>query len=934
MEIMMKRIYFLFGLLLLLVVGSISQVHQYSVTMTQVDYDSLFSRDIWSDVYLNATFASSDSVWNGAKIKFKGHSTRYYPKKAYRVRFATSKLFYKVRDANFNAMYTDKSFMREKLAWDLFADMKAVAPFCYHSNFSINGESKGLFSFIDKVDKYFLANRGFTLGSLYEANDTWTLADLTVQPDSILAVYYDLNNGSSYDDLKSFIQTINDAPDSLFYQTVVQLIDTNSVLNWFCANTLTMMGDSYNKNYNLFRDTTRPSQQWIIVPWDYDLSWGRSGDLTKPYPSSLLNDGFAYTYPPLSGPSNVLKDRWMATPRLMEMFRSRLRYLLDSIYTEERYHKKIDSLKSLIENDVAADNYKWGTMQDFYEHANALKYFITVRRNYLYKTFINSPSGMYNIVTLPISQVNVPYHFITYDGRTIATMWFTSINGLDSINVRAYPDSTPPFISNPVGGRFIKRWLKITPYPSNAQFTAKLQFMYSDRQADDREVGPGVQDERLLRAGFFNGSFYESLPTKINSFANTVTIDQINETQVGYDKYISIMISDSYTQKWYKQQNYFWHKLYDVKFTDRQNGFAIGDHGIFLKTTDGGFNWAESWIGNNLPFYGLANPTQNVFFVVGENGSLFNSANGGTIWQKLTFSNKKNIRAISMNYSQPGWIAGDMGFVASTIDSGKTWDETIVDSTKNFYGVAVFPDWKVVLAGDNGTVFISTDSVNGWEQKYTGLTANLRAVKIIDNQMFITGDSGTVITSSDRGATWQNVSVPFDINLKDIFLMSNQSIYVVGDGGKIFYTNNGGASWYSQYSADSHNLTAVTFVDSSYGIAVGNDGTVLKTTETATLTGFRGTLADIPNEFKLYQNFPNPFNPTTHFGFRISGFGFVNLKVYDLLGREVATLVNEVKQPGEYTVRWDASNLSSGVYFYRLTVGDKFAETKKLLLLK
>ena len=89
----------------------------------------------------------------------------------------------------------------------------------------------------------------------------------------------------------------------------------------------------------------------------------------------------------------------------------------------------------------------------------------------------------------------------------------------------------------------------------------------------------------------------------------------------------------------------------------------------------------------------------------------------------------------------------------------------------------------------------------------------------------------------------------------------------------------------------------------------------------------------LPTEYKLAQNYPNPFNPTTNFGFRIVNCGFVSLKVYDVLGTEVASLVNEVKQPGEYTVVWDATKMPSGVYFYRLQAGS-FIETKKLLLTK
>jgi hypothetical protein len=98
-------------------------------------------------------------------------------------------------------------------------------------------------------------------------------------------------------------------------------------------------------------------------------------------------------------------------------------------------------------------------------------------------------------------------------------------------------------------------------------------------------------------------------------------------------------------------------------------------------------------------------------------------------------------------------------------------------------------------------------------------------------------------------------------------------------------------------------------------------------------TDVRQTLDVIPDEFSLEQNYPNPFNPTTEIGFGIADLGLVSLKVYDILGREVATLVNEVKQPGEYTVQWDASRQASGVYLYRLQASS-FVKTKKLLLLR
>jgi len=88
-----------------------------------------------------------------------------------------------------------------------------------------------------------------------------------------------------------------------------------------------------------------------------------------------------------------------------------------------------------------------------------------------------------------------------------------------------------------------------------------------------------------------------------------------------------------------------------------------------------------------------------------------------------------------------------------------------------------------------------------------------------------------------------------------------------------------------------------------------------------------------PREFRLEQNYPNPFNPETRFEFSVSRFANVSLKVYDVLGREVATIVNEELLPGEYTRTWDATSIPSGIYFYRMTAG-RFAETRKLVILR
>ncbi|MEK9137064.1 MAG: T9SS type A sorting domain-containing protein, partial [Bacteroidota bacterium] len=114
-----------------------------------------------------------------------------------------------------------------------------------------------------------------------------------------------------------------------------------------------------------------------------------------------------------------------------------------------------------------------------------------------------------------------------------------------------------------------------------------------------------------------------------------------------------------------------------------------------------------------------------------------------------------------------------------------------------------------------------------------------------------------------------------------------------------------------------------------YAQNVNFDGTLGNTTEVEP----RGSSQ--PAEFSLSQNYPNPFNPITKIQFTIpvGTYGRTSLRVYDILGREVATLVNEELRAGNHDATFDASSLASGVYFYRLTSGS-FSATRKLLLLK
>jgi hypothetical protein len=152
-------------------------------------------------------------------------------------------------------------------------------------------------------------------------------------------------------------------------------------------------------------------------------------------------------------------------------------------------------------------------------------------------------------------------------------------------------------------------------------------------------------------------------------------------------------------------------------------------------------------------------------------------------------------------------------------------------------------------------------------------------------------------------------------------------------------TSNGGVNWSDQVSGTSNSLRSIYFVNSLTGWAVGDLGTILKTTSGG-ITGISKITGETPDKFVLYQNYPNPFNPKTIINFQLPRHGgsstagiFVKLAVYDVSGREVAILVNENLQPGKYDTEFDGNNMTSGIYFCRLTAG-YYSETRKMILLK
>jgi hypothetical protein len=157
--------------------------------------------------------------------------------------------------------------------------------------------------------------------------------------------------------------------------------------------------------------------------------------------------------------------------------------------------------------------------------------------------------------------------------------------------------------------------------------------------------------------------------------------------------------------------------------------------------------------------------------------------------------------------------------------------------------------------------------------------------------------------------------------------------YAVGSNGTIIRISNGGTDWFKDSSGLSQIFNAVSFANTRIGVIVGNGGSILRTTTGGTISVAVDLQTFIPQHFTLDQNYPNPFNPSTNISFSVDTKSHMSLQVFDILGREVATVFSGALSAGSYTKQWNAEGFPSGVYFYRLQAGS-LSETKKLLLLK
>jgi hypothetical protein len=267
-------------------------------------------------------------------------------------------------------------------------------------------------------------------------------------------------------------------------------------------------------------------------------------------------------------------------------------------------------------------------------------------------------------------------------------------------------------------------------------------------------------------------------------------------------------------------------------------------------------------------------------------------------------------------------------------NNGTNWTQT---SLNNRYITSLAVNGIAVYAGTAVYgLYVSTNAGNNWTQTLLN-NRDINSILINGSNVYAGTNNYGIYISTNNGASWTQNNLN---NVTVYSLTSSGTNIFCGTSAGVYLTTNGGNNWIQKNQGFIYapNITSL-MISNNYIIA----GTVVFSgwkRSLAEIIGIQKISTEVPTSFSLLQNYPNPFNPCTVIGFQLSVAGKVSLKVYDMLGREVATLVNEQLAPGTYEVNFDAhkggsstSALSSGMYFYTLSAGE-YKETKRMTLLK
>ena len=400
---------------------------------------------------------------------------------------------------------------------------------------------------------------------------------------------------------------------------------------------------------------------------------------------------------------------------------------------------------------------------------------------------------------------------------------------------------------------------------------------------------------------------------------------------------------------WEKTQSPTAQNLQKIVFSDSLNGWAVGDSGIIIHTSDAGNSWNIQNSDINLNIHSVTFPNKNIGWALSWTLAppygtiILKTLDGGNSWKNEIFNGQDVfLNSIYFIDSLHGWIGSNLSGILYTTDGGQIWNQAVVDSFSGFpiYNF-VFTNKDIGFASGGSTDFMGViyktiDGGKNWTGKSVAADP-IQKLYFLDsiNIVGIGGDLefGAGFTKSiNAGADWVYKTLNiYGTGLGLSFRTAAEAWVPIKGGfyGRFIVTNDTGNTWNEYTAPDSLFISDIVFIDSLRGYSVGLNGTILK---------FKGISTnvdkpvEVPSGFSLKQNYPNPFNPSTTISFFLAEKANVILKIYDIMGREMRSIELKMEK-GEHNIKFTSDNLSSGVYIYTLIVNN-YRASKKMIILK
>jgi photosystem II stability/assembly factor-like uncharacterized protein len=408
---------------------------------------------------------------------------------------------------------------------------------------------------------------------------------------------------------------------------------------------------------------------------------------------------------------------------------------------------------------------------------------------------------------------------------------------------------------------------------------------------------------------------------------------------------ISALKAGNGSEAWRALDSGSYHSFQTIRFFNKNIGFGAGSNGEIFNTTDGGKSWQKQLSGkySGRIWSGFFLDSLTGWYLMlsyyGTETTILRTTNGGKNWDSL-FTIPYQIYSSYFHNKDTGFVSGPGGKIYKTTNGGYTWkliptsfssyNFTKITFTDEKHGWVSADKWEIFKTTDGGDTWFScrggwgryndvvfADSLYGWATGVCGFT-NIPFIRTIDG-----------------GANWIDFAMELPTQMYGLNFPSKKTGYAIGYSGVICKTSDSGATWRQLSFPTASNIIDLSFVDELTGWVAADNGSVYFTDSGGEDSPdvVEANICEQIKDFRLYQNFPNPFNPSTLIKYSIPREGNVTILVYNALGQKIRELVNETKPSGNYSIVFNGTGLPSGIYFYTLRNGG-FQQAKKLLLLK